>query len=422
MSLLGSIVDRLRRGSARNAQALHHRLAETIRRGERHAALALCDEILARWPDDAKALLGAAVIRLKEGQPERASSHFARIDELESGGARSARLVRESLMDPQRAARSEPYVAALDDVLVDTTYWAVIDGERIFTRETQARTIANSPLVRGRVSRDGLQSVVSLPRAPRRIDEPCVLLGSDENYAHWVLRNLLKLSLLEGAGIPAGTRYLVRDDLRRWQREYLELIGIPEGRLLLVPDGTIVACSRLYVPTQLRNHPHMCEGMAWLRARVAPLLASPQAASDLVYASRREQSKRRLLNEAQLEAALERLGFRIIVPGEMSVREQIGAFSRARIVVAPHGAGLANMVFAPPGAALLEILSSAILHMDEFRYLCKAAGMRTRSVVSQDLEAAPAAGEAPEMHRDYRVDVAEVLSVVGELLDSRSTR
>jgi capsular polysaccharide biosynthesis protein len=422
MSLLGTIVDRLRRGSAPSAQALHRRLAETIRRGERQAALALCDEILARWPDDARALLGAAVIRLKDGQPERAVSHFARIDELESGGVRSARLVRESLMDPERAARSEPYVAVLDEVLVDTGYWSVIDGERIFTREIQARTVANSPLVRGRVSRDGQQCVVSLPRAPLRVDEPCVLLGSDYNYAHWVLRNLLKLSLLEGADVPAGTRCLVREDLRRWQCEYLELIGIPEERLLRVPDASVVACRRLYVPTQLRNHPRMGEGMAWLRARVAPLLAAPSQANDLVYASRREQSKRRLLNEAQVEAALAALGFRIIVPGEMSVREQIEAFSRARVVVAPHGAGLANMVFAPPGAALLEILSSAILHMDEFRYLCKAAGMRTRSVVSQDMEAAPAVAEGPEMHRDYRVDVGEVLSAVGELLASLSAR
>jgi capsular polysaccharide biosynthesis protein len=422
MGLLGTIVDRLRRGSAPSVQALHLRLAEAIRRGERQIALGLCDEILARWPDDTRALYGAAVIRLKDGQPERAVGHFARIDELESDGARTARLVRESFMDPQRAARSEPYVAVLDDVLVDTAYWSVIDGERIFTREIQGRTVANSPLVRGRVSRNGEQSIVSLPLAPLRVDEPCVLLGSDENYAHWVLRNLLKLSLLEGAGVPAGTRYLVREDLRRWQREYLELIGVPEERLLRVPDGSVVACRRLYVPTQLRNHPRMGEGVDWLRARVAPLLAAPSAANDLVYASRREQSKRRLLNEPQLEAALAPLGFRIIVPGEMNVREQIAAFSRARVVVAPHGAGLANMVFAPSGAALLEILSSAILHMDEFRYLCKAAGLRARSVVSQDMEAAPAVAQGSEMHRDYRVDVGEVLSAVEELLASLSTR
>jgi len=422
MSMLGTLFDRLRRGSAPSAQALHQRLAEAIGRGERQAALALGDEILARWPDDAKALLAAAVIRLKDGDAERAARHFARIEELESGGTRTARLVRESLIDPERAARADAYVATLDDVLVDTAYWAVIDGERIFTRETQARTVANSALVRGRVSRDAQHCVVSLPRAPLRLDEPCVLLGSDDNYAHWVLRNLLKLSLLEGAGVPAGTRLLVREDLRRWQREYLELIGIPEERLLRVPDASVVACRRLYVPTQLRNHPRMGEGMAWLRARVAPLLVPPAEANDLIYASRREQKKRSLLNEAQVEAALERLGFRVIVPGEMSVREQITAFSRARVVVAPHGAGLANMVFAPPDAALLEILSAAILQMDEFRFLCTAAGMRARSVVSQDMEPAPAVAEGSAMHRDYRVDVGEVLSAVGELLASRSTR
>jgi len=422
MGLLRSILGNLRRGSAPNPEALHHRLAEAIGRGERRMALALCDEILERWPDDSKALTAAAVIRLKDGEPVRAAEHFARLEELSSGGTRTARLVRESLIDPARAARSEPYVAALDEVLVDTTYWAVIDGDRLFTRETQARTITNSPLVRGRASRDGSQCVATLPRAPQRIDEPCVLLGSDDNYAHWVLRNLLKLSLLDRAGIAPGVRLLVREDLRRWQREYLDLLGISEERLLRVPAESVVACRRLYVPTQLRNHPRMREGVAWLRARLGTLLAPSAEARDFIYASRREQKRRSLLNEAQVETALAPLGFRIIVPGAMSVREQIAAFSRASVVVAPHGAALANMAFAPSGATLVEIVSEPILHMDEFRFLCAACGMQARSIVSRDLEAAAPAADAPEMHRNYRVDVDEVLSTVGEVLASRSTR
>ena len=126
-----------------------------------------------------------------------------------------------------------------------------------------------------------------------------------------------------------------------------------------------------------------------------------------------------LLNESEVEAALAPLGFRTIVPGEMSVREQIAAFSRARVVVAPHGAGLANMAFAPRGAALVEIASSAIAHMGEFRHLCEVSGMRVRCITSSDMDDA-ASSDGGGMHRHYRVDVDELLSAVREVLDLRS--
>jgi capsular polysaccharide biosynthesis protein len=421
MGILDRIIGQLRgRGSqAADADAVQHhqQLADAIRRGARSEALEWCDRILARAPDDHAALLAAGVNRLKTGDPAQAAAHFARLEALASGGDNTARLVTESLMDPARAGRGEPYVAALDEVLVDTEFWSVIDGARIYTQETQARSVSNSPRVRGRMTPDRNQCVITLPCAPQTIESPCILLGSDGNYAHWVLRNLLKLSLLENAGLPAGLPYLVSENLRGWQRAYLDLLDIPPSRLLPVPAGQIVACRRLYVPTQLRNHPRMADGIAWLRARLAPQLTAQQAGDGaLLYASRREQANRRVLNEDAVEAMLAQMGFRIVVPGEMSVPAQIEAFSRARVVVAPHGAALANMVFAPPGAILVEICSSAILHMGEVRFLAGAAGQQVRTVVSDDVAAAAAGGGGPEMHRDYRVNVDALRATVAEVL------
>jgi capsular polysaccharide biosynthesis protein len=420
MGILDRIIGQLRgRGSqAANADRAqrHQQLADAIRRGARGEALELCDQILARAPDDHAALLAAGVNRLKTGDPAQAAAHFARLEALASGSENTALLVTESLMDPARAGRGEPYVAVLDEVLVDGDFWSVIDGPRIYTQETQARSVSNSPRVRGRMTPDRNQCVITLPRAPHRIESPCILLGSDGNYAHWVLRNLLKLSLLDNAGLPAGLPYLVSENLRGWQRAYLDLLDIPPSRLLPVPAGQVVACRRLYVPTQLRNHPRMADGIAWLRARLAPQLTARQTDDGaLLYASRREQTNRRVLNEDEIEAMLAQMGFRIIVPGEMSVPAQIEAFSRARVVVAPHGAALANMVFAPPETILVEICSSAILHMGEVRFLAGAAGQQVRTVVSDDV-AASAGDGGLEMHRDYRVNVDALRATVAEVL------
>jgi len=420
MNILDRIIARLRSSGTAPAgdelARLQQSLAEALKRGERIEAIALCDRILARTPDDRSVLLAAAINRLKTGEPQRAAEHFARIDELESNGENSARLLTESYIDPDRAGRGEPYVASLDDVLIDTDFWSVIEGERIYSRETQARTMSNSPRVRGRVTPDASQCVMTLPRKVESIDAPSIFLASDANYAHWLLRNLPKLCLLENAGLPPDLPYLVGDNLRGWHRAYLELLGIAQERLLKVPVERVFRCRRLYVPTQLRNHPRMAEGIAWLQAKVARLRAAPAEAAALLYASRREQPNRRLLNEAEVEDMLAKRGFRIIVPGQMSVPEQIAAFSAARVVVGPHGAALANMIFAPRGATMVEIVSAAALHMDELRHLAAAAGQRARTVLCEDMGDATRGAAPARHHGDYRVDLGELRAALDEVL------
>lgn len=81
-----------------------------------------------------------------------------------------------------------------------------------------------------------------------------------------------------------------------------------------------------------------------------------------------------MLNEADLEEALAGLGFRIIVAGKVPVRQQIAAFSRARLIVTPHGAALTNLIFAPPSAAAIEIATPSIVHMNDFRVIAGHLG------------------------------------------------
>jgi capsular polysaccharide biosynthesis protein len=74
-----------------------------------------------------------------------------------------------------------------------------------------------------------------------------------------------------------------------------------------------------------------------------------------VYLRRGTTGRRVLVNEPELEAALAKEGFVSVQPGQMTIVEQAQFLSGARCVVAPHGAALTNMVFAPPGATLVEL-------------------------------------------------------------------
>ena len=69
---------------------------------------------------------------------------------------------------------------------------------------------------------------------------------------------------------------------------------------------------------------------------------------------RRGAAKRAVLNEDDVLAMLEPRGFEAVVMDDRSVSEQAGIFASASVIVAPHGAALANLVFrarVPPSSS-----------------------------------------------------------------------
>jgi hypothetical protein len=74
-----------------------------------------------------------------------------------------------------------------------------------------------------------------------------------------------------------------------------------------------------------------------------------------IYISRSKADRRKIINEAELTKILIEHNFKIIYCEELSFSGQASIFSDARILISIHGAGLTNMIFMSPGAAVLEL-------------------------------------------------------------------
>jgi len=74
-----------------------------------------------------------------------------------------------------------------------------------------------------------------------------------------------------------------------------------------------------------------------------------------IYISRRGTNRRRLSNEEELENELQKLGFKIVRLEAYSFIQQVDIINNAEIIIAPHGAGLANLVFAEKTTKVIEI-------------------------------------------------------------------
>ena len=121
----------------------------------------------------------------------------------------------------------------------------------------------------------------------------------------------------------------------------------------------IVRCDKLYVPQT-----HVATLAQW--DRFSPLYdavranAAAEAGSSAIfpniYISRRDTARRPMKNEEALEAELTRLGVVPVVLSAMPLAQQVHLIANARLIIAPHGAGLSHIVNAPQGLKILELM------------------------------------------------------------------
>jgi hypothetical protein len=108
-----------------------------------------------------------------------------------------------------------------------------------------------------------------------------------------------------------------------------------------------------------------------LRERVG-VKPAPRRPGNRILISRAGAASRRIRNEDDLLQALSPLGFERYRLETLPVEEQIALFQDAECVVAPHGAGLANLVFAPE-TAVVELFAADYI-VPHYYLLCKAVG------------------------------------------------
>ena len=97
----------------------------------------------------------------------------------------------------------------------------------------------------------------------------------------------------------------------------------------------------------------------------------------------RSQAKyRKIENEQEVTDLFVGLGFEVYNLEIMSVKEQAELFANASVVASVHGAGLANMVFAPHTATIFEIFPE-YYHDTGLRILAKTLDLKYHYLIGE---------------------------------------
>ena len=253
-----------------------------------------------------------------------------------------------------------PWVCTVRDALVHSDAGIVVTQGSIIA-DTLGQTDPTKHHYR--IAGDGVHLLGRDPLSHVAGTALSLLTFGAHNYYHWTIDGIGRLAALDDATREACSHVLIPDRLPPAHRAILAHTGLAD-QCTIVPvaaDETL-RVDRLVTPWTMTGdtRPHPALRSLFARPPFPSRTQVPSETPTRIYVDRRASINRRLTNEAEVIAALARFGIAPIRLETLPLDEQIALFANAELVVAPHGAGLANLVYARPGLRVIE------LHMDVY--------------------------------------------------------
>lgn len=186
-------------------------------------------------------------------------------------------------------------------------------------------------------------------------------------FYHWLIDRLPSILLLKKSLIfqDPEVKFIINScGPKPYVYEYLELLGIPNNRLIISESNTLYYADTVYFGTPFLMEPIPKKLLLELRNELIEAAQKKQISrqykSNLIVIIQRKESNRKIQN---LDELLNLIGqtfsnkdYEIIIyDSSMPVSEQIQIFNNARLIIGAMASGMANLIYSKPGAFVIEI-------------------------------------------------------------------
>lgn len=238
-------------------------------------------------------------------------------------------------------------------------------------------------------------------------------------YYDWVVMVLGKLLRIREALGPSrwsGATLALAHTGTAFARWYLDELGVLD-RVVDPRQGPRFAPQRVQLGTSQPWFRPSRDDLVRIREAFLPSADGLDGLGPVVYVQR--TGRRRVRNERALLGVLDRHGVQVMEDGVHAVPEQVAIFRDARVVVAPHGAGLANLLYASPGTTVLELFGPRY-RADPFRWMAAVLGMEHHVLASEPRPGSRPVRDDADVHaavaEDYDVEPCELDAALARLL------
>lgn len=259
----------------------------------------------------------------------------------------------------------------------------------------------NGPRFTSHLLRGDIQSV---ERVNDSIELLCPLVPRYQNYYHWTIETLPKLLLLDAFRAETGKQptLLVPPDPPSWMLESLQLLGggkypVRHAEAPIYRSESMLVPSFISTVTEAEHE--------WFKRQTGALRGEDATDGDTprrIYVSRAGARERRVHNDTAVLDALSSYGFESYRLEELPVAEQVQLFAEADVVVAPHGAGLSNLVYSE-GVSVVELFGAH--RKRNFARISDAADFEYHGLQFRQ--------DGPDIH----VDVPRLVEAVEQVID-----
>ncbi len=177
-----------------------------------------------------------------------------------------------------------------------------------------------------------------------------------DTFFHWFFDVLPRLYLIDYIDLKID-KYIINYSNKLYQDQTLKILGIDKEKIIPSDDNLYLEASILIVPSWINNVSGNMPDWAceFLRKKFLPEIKNYDKSFERIYISRNKATKRKIINEERVFNFLSRYGFKKVFLEDIEFIKQVEIFQSAKIIIAPHGAGLVNLVFCKPKTRVIEI-------------------------------------------------------------------
>ncbi|MFC3416102.1 glycosyltransferase family 61 protein [Algoriphagus hitonicola] len=225
------------------------------------------------------------------------------------------------------------------------------------------------------------------------------------NYFHWITDCLPRV--WEGIRWTPGAPVILPDSYRQisYVEDSLKLAGV---KVLFFKSSQNLWIDQLIVTARTATFPNFDVELT-LKSRKIFRQNPDKSPFRKVYLSRKRASKRKILNELDLELMLIKRDFELVSGDDLSLEDQIKLMSETKLLVGIHGAALTNMLFLPDGAKVLEFRNESDVNNHCYFNLASALGIPYYYTVNSS-------NNADSVVADFTIDLDKLGAVLDKIV------
>jgi hypothetical protein len=202
------------------------------------------------------------------------------------------------------------------------------------------------------------------------------------NYYHWICESIFRLWLvrkkLDNLILILPAYYKDADFIMGSLEPFKikHFFFIPDGKSLIVKNLCLPQIKPIcdsYNAGQLKQVRNFYVNYVFFEKRI------PFKKIKRLYVSRELASRRKIINEMEVQQVLSKYDFTVFYPEKHGFLEQVAIFSQVQYLVGTHGSGLTNLLFMDKNTSLLELHKDKTNELDHpsplFWYMAHSLGV-----------------------------------------------